>query len=593
MDGSTAVAVLCILGGGGAAQWIAWRAKIPAIILLLALGLVLGPISGVLRPSVNFGVSLSPLIGLAVAIIVFEGGLALDFRELREAGGGVARLVLLALPVSFVLATLAAALIGKFSWPVAFVYGAIVVVTGPTVVLPMLRVARLERRATSLLKWEAIVNDPVGAILTGLILELLLTKADTRIGEFAARLAVGTLGSVALGVGAAYAIAWLFRRDQIPEVLKTPLLISVVLCLYSVSNVVLNEAGLIAATVFGVALTNQHVAGLRELRRFKEALVVLLVSALFILLAADLDPHVFSRLTWRIALLTAAMLFVVRPVAIGVATLFSDATLAERLLLAWIAPRGIIAAATAGLAGVQLTQFGYKGADLIQPTVFALIAMTVVAHGLTLKPLGRRLKLSTGDKPNLAILGASPWTTDFASVLVKHGVSTLLIDSFPGALRVARKIGVPTLQAEILSRQAEEELADNPIDYFLAATPDSIYNALVCSRLAPEVGRERVYQIATPQGHMVDPEGGMSRDWRGKIVAGQELNYEEIAKRYEAGWRFSIVDAETGAHPETVIILVVRSGGAIEFRSDDHDREKKASAGDQIVALRPPERRLP
>ena len=576
MEQGVATAVLCIVGGGVAAQVLAARLRIPAIVLLLGLGFLVGPLLNLLHPSQSFGPNLKPLIGLAVAIVVFEGGLALDFRELRAAGQGVLRLTAIALPINFVLGTLAAHLIGGMLWGPAAVFGAILVVTGPTVILPLLRHARLERRSASFLKWEAIVNDPIGAILTAIVIEILVgfpvRTGEEAVTDLALHLAEGALAASVLGVGSAFLVAWAFRRDLVAETLKTPLLLALALVAYAVPNLLMHEAGLIGATVFGIALANLHVPGIGELRRFKEGLVVLLVSCLFVVLTADLDLAVLGKLSLPILALTAATLFVVRPVAIWLATWRSDLTLRERLFVGWIGPRGIVAAAVAGLAGPRLSEAGYAGGDLIQPTVFAVIVATVLAHGFSLKPLARRLGLSAAaDAERLAIVGASPWSSDLAVALHGSGVPVLLIDTYPGALRDARDGGVPTLQAELLSRHSEEGLADQPPDYLIAATRDELYNALVCTRLAPELGRERVYQLAPSAEHLLHAETGVSRDLRGKVLGDRDLDFEGLAERHAAGWQFMVAPAQAPQDRDCTRLLVIRSGGTLDFPSSDHE----------------------
>ena len=237
-----------------------------------------------------------------------------------------------------------------------------------------------------------------------------------------------------LGLAAANLVRWAFLHDQIQEVLKTPLLIALTLGIYSVSNLVMSDSGLIAATIFGAALTNMHVPGLAELRRFKESLVILLVSGLFIVLTADLNRGMLAHLSWPIFRLTLLMLFVVRPAAIFIATWRSRLTVQERILSAWIAPRGIVAAAVAGVVGLRLESAGYPSGRLVMPSVFAVIAATMVFHGFTLRPLARRLKLTLSDEPGVAIIGASDWSTDMAAVLAQAGVPVLLVDIYPGAL---------------------------------------------------------------------------------------------------------------------------------------------------------------
>jgi len=589
MEHSVATAVLCIVGGGIAAQVLAARLRIPAIVLLLALGFLVGPVSGWLHPSRDFGPNLRPLIGLAVAIVVFEGGLALDFRELRAAGAGVLRLTAVALPINFFLGALAAHLIGGMMWGPACVFGAILVVTGPTVILPLLRNARLKRRSAAFLKWEAIVNDPVGAILTAVVIEILV-GVPHQAGEDPAvslmlHLAVGVLVAGALGVGSALLVAWAFRSDLVPETLKAPVLLALALVAYVVPNLFMHEAGLIGATALGVALANQHLPGMTELRRFKEALVVLLVSCLFVVLTADLDLAVLGKLSMPILGLTAAILFVVRPAAIGLATLRSDLSRAERLFVAWIGPRGIVAAAVAGLAGPRLSEAGYAGGDLIQPTVFAVIVATVLAHGFSLGPLARRFGLSTAaDTQRLAVVGASPWASDLVIALCRAGVPVVLIDTYPGALLTAVNAGVPTLQAELLSRHAEEGLADNPPDHLLAATRDDLYNALVCTRLAPEIGRERVYQLAPSRNHLLHADTGVSRDARGKVLGGIDANFDALAGRHEAGWRFQIVASDVVAQADEMRLLTIKADGSLDFHSIDHQANEMAK-GDRLLVL--------
>ena len=592
MEHGVVTAVLCVVGGGIAAQVLAARLRIPAIVLLLALGFLVGPVLGLLHPTQDFGPNLRPLIGLAVAIVVFEGGLALDFRELRASGEGVLRLTAFALPINFVLGTLAAHVIGGMMWGPASVFGAILVVTGPTVILPLLRHARLERRSAAFLKWEAIVNDPVGAILTAVVIEILV-GVPHGVGEdpttaLALHLAEGVLVAGALGVGSALLIAWAFRRDLIPETLKTPVLLALALVAYVVPNLLMNEAGLIGATLFGIALANQHVPGLAELRRFKESLVVLLVSCLFVVLTADLDLAVLGKLSAPILGLTVAILFVVRPAAIWLATLRSDLSRRERLFVGWIGPRGIVAAAVAGLAGPRLSEAGYAGGDLIQPTVFAVIVATVLAHGFSLGPLARRFGLSTAaDTQRLAVVGASPWASDMVIALHRAGVPVVIIDIYPGALLAARDAGVPTLQAELLSRSAEEGMADHPPDHLLAATRDELYNALVCTRLAPEIGRERVYQVAPSQNHLLHADTGVSRDARGKVFGNADASFDALAGRHEAGWRFLVTDTDAIERPNDINLLIIKADGSLEFVSVDHEANE-AAEGDRMLMLHAP-----
>ncbi len=597
MAQNVAIAVLCIAVAGMAAQWLAWRVKLPAIVLLFVVGLLVGPAFHILQPQQAFGKSLSALVGLAVAIVVFEGGLRLEFKELRLAGEGVLRLTIIALPISFVLGTLAARLLTGMAWGSAALFGAITVVTGPTVISPMLRQTRLNRRASAYLKWEAIVNDPVGAILAAIVLAVLL--AEHQAGDhhnLVMQVISGVCVALVLGVGAAMLIRFLFITDQMPEVLKTPVLLALAMGVYAVSNLFMNEAGLAAATIFGVALANMDIPGLAELARFKEALVVLLVSALFVVLTASLQRGVLTSLSWPLLWLTAAMLFIVRPASILLATIGSDLKRQERILSAWIAPRGIVAAAVAGIASTQIAGMGIGGAALVMPAVFALIAATMVLHGFTLAPLARRLKLTLGNAPGLAILGASPWTTDLAVALQGAGVPVLLIDSFPGALDHARSLNIPVLQAEILSRHGEEALANQRVDYLFAATQNDVYNSLVCTRLGPELGRNRVLQLG-PGGGEIDNWIGMSREWRGQAVGDPPLDFASFRQRYRQGWRFTVVETEPPdpaaelleppppepEEPVSLPIIAIQANGGLNFVSAEDASNQAAKGGKRLM----------
>lgn len=589
MEQDVALAVVVLVAGGVAAQWLAFRFALPAIVLLFVAGLAVGPVFGLIDPGEALGENLHAFIGLAVALIVFEGGLALNFKELRAAGEGVVRLTVVALPLNWLLGALAAAYIGGFDWGTAILFGAIMVVTGPTVILPLLRQARLERRSASFLKWEAILNDPVGAILAAAVLELLIlldVGDDEALAEVALRFGVGLALAVALGIGAAFLVRRLFVADLTPEILKTPMLLALALSVYALANLAISEAGLVAATVFGITLANIEVPGLSELKRFKEGLVVLIVSTLFIVLVADLDPEIFAALSWPIAALTLAMLLLVRPLAIALATLGSDLDWRERVLTGAIAPRGIVAAAVAGLAGHRLAEGGEGSAALIEPVVFAVIATTVVIHGFALRPLARTLGLSAGEEPAVAIIGASPWAVDLSRALKQAGVKVVLIDTFASATRRARAAGVAAIQTQILSEEAEERLSESPLDYALVATKDDVYNALVCARLGPELGRERVFQLPAAAGDL-DLEEELDRDWRGKLFG--RMPFAEYERRHAEGWRFAPVPADEALaeHEDGAGLVFLREGRVVfESREEiDHSGLERGTA----IALLPPD----
>jgi NhaP-type Na+/H+ or K+/H+ antiporter len=588
-------AILLLVAGvavaGVVAQWIGWRFRVPSILALLAIGLVIGPGFGLVKPSAILGPVMRPAIGMAVAIIVFEGGLNLNLRELRGAGSGVMRLVFLALPLNWALGAAAGHYVGGFSWSVAVLFGSILVVTGPTVIMPLLRQAKLEPRASAFLKWEAIVNDPIGATLTLLILSALVALRTqghdlASMSGLAGRAALGVVVAAALGVALPYALRSAFRRDLAPEFLKTPILLAGALGIYAAGEAVQAETGLVGATIFGVVLANIDVTGLQELRRFKESLTVFLVSGLFILLTANIDPAVLRHVSWPIVMTTLAILFFVRPAAIGLATIGARMTWRERLLVGWIGPRGVVAAAVAGLAGEQLTEAGYHDGALVLPTVFCVIAATVVLHGLSLGPLARFLKLASTAPPGLLIVGASPWTISLAKALRELGVPSMLVDPSFDALRPARREGLATSRVEILSAVGEHIIDMRDLDYLYAATDDDAYNALVCTRFAGELGRERVHQ---PPPSAEREQLQTSREWRGKYAPHPALTHARLSELIADGYGFVV---HQGADPPTETsdgerwpVLSVAPGGALSFQSPDDTFDLEDVAESKILWL--------
>jgi hypothetical protein len=322
------------------------------------------------------------------------------------------------------------------------------------------------------------------------------------------------------------------------------------------------------------------------LTRIKESLVVLIVSALFVVLTANLDRSLFTRLTWPTYLLTALMIFAVRPMTIALATLGSDLTLRERLLTGWIAPRGIVAAAVASVAGGRISAAGHPGGELVMPAVFTLIASTMVLHGFSLAPAARRLGLTLGNRPTLAIIGATPWTETLAQTLRKAGTPVLLIDTFAGALDIARSKGLLTLQAELLSEQGMESMREHRIDYLFAATQNDIYNSLVCSKLAPELGRGKVFQLSAAD-EFLDERTQMDKEWRGHLVGRPPLSFADLAgSRHATASAFFLEKLETDEDvgDDGTALLIVRSNGDLVFVSAEMPKVDLVE-GDRVLRV--------
>jgi CPA1 family monovalent cation:H+ antiporter len=527
-----ATQLLILLGAGLASQWVAWRVGLPAIVVLIASGLVLGPVSGV----IHFGLSqveLTELIGLGVGIILFEGGMDLKVGEFRRVGHGVGRLTVLAPPLAWLLGGLAAHYIGGLSAPVSAVLGAILVVTGPTVIVPLLRQAKLDKEAASLLKWEGIVNDPVGVLLAVLTFQYLTIGGGLRatlIGLGAAIAAAALLG----GAGG-WLVGWLYRRGAVPEHLKAPVLMVLVLVVYWASNLVQHEAGLLSVTLMGLLIGNMKLVEREALQQFKENLTVVLLSVLFIVIPSQLQAEQLALLDWRILGFVLAVLLLVRPMTIALATLGAPMRRQDKILLGWIAPRGIVAAATAGIFGPALVAAGYPDAAKLLPVTFAIVIVTVLAHGLSIGPLARRLGLAAKDDNGLLIVGATPWTCALAQALKKLEVDVLIVDGAYQRLKEARMAGIDVHYGEILSEHAEHTLETQHLSHLLCATENDFYNALVCKALGRRFGHHRTFQLVTARAAGEDMKR-LTLQQRGYFAFDMDAGYDTLHQHLSDGW---------------------------------------------------------
>lgn len=525
---------------GISAEWLAWRLHVPAIVLLLSIGFLVGPVMGWINPAQDFGAMFHPIIALSVAIILFEGGLNLQWHEYKEAGVDVNRLVVIGLPLTWILGTLAAHFIGGLSWPIALIFGAIIVVTGPTVLLSLLKEARLQRRATALLKWEGIINDPLGALLAILVFEYFMNwHAGYSVFEALGTLGLGLLVAIAAGIGVGYGLSWAFHKEHVPEFLKSPVMVGVVLFLYIAINAVQEEAGLLAVTAMGVVIANQRLRNIEDLRRFKQHITVILIAVLFIVLTANIDIHDLARLDGGSLALVAAIIFLIRPLAVYLATLGTGIKWQERLLIAWIAPRGIVAASMAGLFGAQLIEHGFEDADQLLPLVFVLIAVTVSLHGLTIKWLGRRLGLASRHPNGVLIVGATPWSIELAHAFKDLQVPVIITDTSWDHLRPARMTNLQVYRGQILAETTEAALELNEISHVLAMTANDSYNSLVCTRFASELGHNQVFQLAsTSGGERAKEKEALARTARGRIAFDERTRYEDLMRYHYHGWQF-------------------------------------------------------
>lgn len=528
-----ATLLLLILSAGLASQWLAWKLRLPAIVVLISAGTLLGPVGGIIELELS-QVELSELIGLGVAIILFEGGMDLKLGEVRRVGHGIGRLTLLGPPLAWILGAMAAHLIAGLSWPVSWVLGAILVVTGPTVILPLLRQARLNKESSALLKWEGIVNDPVGVLLAVLAFQY-FTLADSGWSEVARGLGLAIAAALLLGGLGGWCIGWFYRRGAVPSYLKAPLLMVLVLIAYWASNLVQHEAGLLTVTLMGLVIGNMNLVELEPLRHFKENLSIVLLAVLFIIIPSQLNIDQLSLLNWQVGVFVLAVLLVVRPLTIALATLGASMRGKDKLLLAWIAPRGIVAAATASIFGPALVAAGYPDAEALLPIVFLIIIATVLIHGLTLGPLARKMGLAAEAANGLLIIGASPWALTLAKKLQELNVEVMVVDGSYQRLQPIRMAGIKVYCGEVLSDHAEHELEDEHLSFLLCATDNPYYNALVCHAEGSEFEHHRALQLA-PRQEAHQEQKRLTPQQRGYYAFAPATDFCTLQQCLDTGW---------------------------------------------------------
>jgi len=528
------VALLVALGFG--AQWLAWRVRLPAILFLLLSGLALGPGLHWLDPNALLGDLLFPFVSLSVAIILFEGSLTLRLDELAGVGGTVLRLVSVGAAITMAALAIAAHEIAGLRWDLALLFGALTCVTGPTVIVPMLRSVRPNERIARVLRWEGIIIDPLGALLAVLVYEAIVSRHES------GRPLIVFLETVVVGGGlgalGAFALAFLLRRQWLPEYLQTYAALALVLLTFAGANDIAHESGLLAVTVMGIVLANLRDLAIEDILSFKEHLSTLLISALFILLAARLAwPLPAGTLLAGIALLLVAQ-FVARPLAVLASSVGGGLSWRERLLVGWIAPRGIVAAAVSALFALRLEQQGDASAQLLVPLVFALIIGTVVVQGATAAPLARWLGVKAPDPRGVLIVGAHRVARTIAQALAAQDVPVLIADDNWSDIQLARMQNLRTWYGDPLSAHAERSLALDGLGRLFAMSARREHNSLACVRFRPDFGRHRVYRLRIVGASQ---DGGRRREHADAIRAaalfGNDITLDDIARRLDAGWR--------------------------------------------------------
>ena len=528
----TVLAGVLVLGVG--AQWIAWRIRAPAILALLGAGFLAGPVTGLIEPDALFGPLLLPVVSLSVSLILFEGGLSLEFRELREVGRPVVGLLTVGAATTWLLTTMSAHWVLGLPQSAALLLGAILVVTGPTVIGPLLRDIRPIGRVSSIARWEGIVIDPIGACLAVLVFQATETGDGGGLRHAFLALATGlaTTGLIgtAIGMVAALILTFVLHRFWLPDHLQNPVTLMLAIAAFTAAEIVHPQAGLVAATVMGIGMANQRRVDIRRIVEFKESLTVLLVTCLFIVLAARVSAKSLTALGWRGALFVAVLILVIRPLSVWLATIGSTLKWREKMFLSWFAPRGIVAASVASVFAIQM---GSGGEALASATLLVVFA-TVAIYGMTAGTLARRLGLAVARPEGLLIAGANPVARAVAAALGSAGFATTLVDSRYAGIREAHAAGLTAVYGDILSDRTLDRIDLSGLGRFLALTSNDDVNTLAATILRDVFGRQHVYQLARslrqePMKNSEVPHLG------GRTLFGAECLYERLDEAIDRG----------------------------------------------------------
>ena len=479
-------------------QWLAWRVRMPAIVFLLAAGIACGPVLHYLNPEDVFGDLLFPMVSLAVAIILFEGSLTLRLSEIRGHGAMVRNLIPVGSVVTGIIGTLAAHWILDIAWEVALLFGAISVVTGPTVIAPLLRAVRPKAKLANILQWEGIIIDPVGALLAVLVYEGIVSWGQGNVfGHslyiFSTTIVVGT----ALGSAAGYLNGQVLRKHWIPQYLHNAGTLSFMLGVYALSNEIAHESGLLTVTIMGIWMANMKQVEVESILEFKESLSVLLISALFIILAARIEFSAIADLGWGLAVVLVILMLVARPLSIFIAAIGTRLNWREKLFLSWIAPRGIVAAAVSALFAFQLQNHGFVGGETLVPLVFMLIITTVTVQSLTARPVAKLLGVAEPPEFGFLIIGANTVARMIAAELTKHEVPVVLADTSWENVRLARMENLQVYFGNPVSEHAANQLDLTGIGNLLVISPYKHMNSLATYHFLDWFGdHNSVYSLA-------------------------------------------------------------------------------------------------
>lgn len=520
-----ALTLSLVLALGITAQWLAWFLKQPSILLLLLIGLLVGPILNVVNPDELLGDWLFPFISLGVAIILFEGAMTLEFHEIRKHGHTVTRLITVGVCITIAIVATVAYGLFDMDWRIALLLGTLVCVTGPTVIVPMLRSIRPNANISNILRWEGILVDPIGALMVVLVFTYIVSGTKrASILVFTQTLLLGLV----IGGIAALVLAIIVKRHWLPEYLKNVFTLAWVLLVFSASNAIEHEAGLVTVTIMGVVLANWPKFPKDEILHFKESLSVLLISVLFIILAARIELSSFIQMGYNGLIVLAVIMFIARPLGVWLSAKGAQLNTAEKLMISWIAPRGIVAAAISSLFVIRLEPYQLAGTELLVPLVFTIIIGTVLIQSLGAKTIAQQLGVSEPQPNGVMISGGNDVALQIGQSLSDNGFFVVIANTNYAEIKKARMAGMTTYFGNPVSEHADRYLSLTGVGQLFAMSSRADANILAALKYRHELGTDNVYRLKVKDGKPLSSKEKTHEEWQTPWLFGEKTTFAQL-----------------------------------------------------------------
>lgn len=559
------------LGGililGIAAQWLAWKTRVPAILPLILIGLAVGPVAEyflhhkLINPEYDAntghglfaGEGLFHFVELAIAVILFEGGLTLKRSEISNVGPAIVKLISLGSLVTFIGGGLAAHYVIGLSWPIAFLFGGLIIVTGPTVIAPILRNVPLNKNVSAVLKWEGILIDPIGALAAVIVFNFIQSGLDVQMegghgsggsfwGETFKGFCLIVAMGFAIGYGAAIFLAKMIERHLVPHYLLNVFSLAIVVLAFVSAEQLASHSGLLTVVVMGMSMGNMDLKELKEILDFKESITVLLISILFILLSANINVEQLEMIDSKMMIVFAIVVFIIRPVGVFLSTHGSDLSLNEKLFVSWVGPRGIVAAGIASLFGLELTQDKVPYAEVITPLVFLIVLGTVLLNATTAKLMASLLGVQQASSDGIMIVGAGHGSRLIGKYLKENGREVILVDSNKEAIETCKKMGLGGLEGNVYNDDFKDNFELLSMGYLFTMTGNDNVNKVAVERLKENFGENGAYRFISSEelisGKIENPEETLFSK------TDDYINFSEVARDYPSIHEYPLTTQE-------------------------------------------------